>query len=93
MSLHLFKSFNVCSFLLLLSQVGNGQIPPMSFDFGADGFYNSSPLTISRGGNAINGFTRDFRINGSLGFFIFENAAVGLNFRSSYEYFELSNRR
>lgn len=64
----------------------------MSFDFGAGGFFNSSPLTISRGGSAINGVSRDFQLNGALGLFIFDNAAVGLRFRNSYNYFEVEGQ-
>jgi hypothetical protein len=77
----------------LLCSIGlKAQIPSMSFDFGADAFYNSSPLTISRGGNAINGLSRDFQLNGALGIFIFENAAIGFRYRSAYNYFEVEGQ-
>lgn len=87
------KNSVLLSLLFLgLATLVKGQIPARSFDIGVDGFYNISPLTISRGGGSISGETKDFQLNGQLGYFFVENLSAGLRFRNAYEYFSVQGQ-
>ncbi|MFY0675243.1 MAG: hypothetical protein JXQ87_17745 [Bacteroidia bacterium] len=92
MKVHFINCFKICALTIIFPFVVKAQIPAWSVDFGASGFYNSSPLTISRGGNAINGLSRDLSVNGALGLFVFENASVGLRYNIANDYLEVESQ-
>ncbi|MGB0430801.1 MAG: hypothetical protein ACPGLV_10030 [Bacteroidia bacterium] len=78
--------------LLLLSNFGFtlAQLPSKSIDFGINGFYNSSPLSITLGGGAINGKSDIFKLEGNFGLFVLENAVAGIRYRRDYENFTVN---
>ena len=83
------RLLKILPILFLLPIFAFAQISPKSLDFGVDGFYFTSPLTIALGGNSIDGKYRELKLNGQLGMFVHNNLAIGFRYRSDFSYFNV----
>lgn len=83
------KTLPILLLLLAVSSASSSfaQIRNKSLDLGLDGRYYTAPLVISLGGGGIEGGFRAADFKGQLGYFLFENFAVGFRFSQTYEFF------
>lgn len=78
--------------LLLFPVMIMAQINPKSLDFGIDGFYFTSPLVVSLGGNSISGKYEELQLNSQLGVFVAHNLAFGFGYRNDFAYLSVEHQ-